>query len=166
MFSNPTNIICVVSTSQKKYGCCIFVRQFDPSIYTNTSFFSGQDGETEKRSIFIDLDFYVPPDERFSPVKLSEFITHSIQAVLHFVFPEVKSLLGHDIGNFESFKELTKDLYARPHEPSIVEGVVMEKLKSLLPKDIYKEVIRVMKENPLKFPVPQVIASEPVSPKH
>ncbi|XP_020107220.1 linoleate 9S-lipoxygenase A-like [Ananas comosus] len=121
---------------------------------------SRADGETEKRSIFIDLDFYVPPDERFSPVKLSGFITHSIQAVLHFVFPEVKSLLGHNIGNFESFKELTKDLYARRHEPSIVEGVVMEKLKSLLPKDIYKEVIRVTKENPLKFPVPQVIATD------
>lgn len=33
------------------------------------------------------LDAYVPPDERFSPKKLSEFIENSIQAAVHFLVP-------------------------------------------------------------------------------
>lgn len=112
---------------------------------------------TETRHKFINLDFYVPPDERFSPIKLSEFITISLQAIIHFVIPEVKSLFHRDRGNFESFEEVTKDLFAG-RQSHHIEGMVMNKLKTFLPEELYKEVIRMTKENPVKFPVPQVIA--------
>ncbi|XP_073006726.1 linoleate 9S-lipoxygenase A-like [Typha latifolia] len=123
------------------------------------------DGVTEKRHKLINLDFYVPPDERFNPVKLSEFITNAVQAVVHFVIPEVGSLLQGDITNFKSFDQLTKDLYSKKdqqekRQPSAFEGVIMEKLKPLIPEEIYKEVASKIKEHPVKFPVPQVIASD------
>lgn len=108
------------------------------------------------------MDFYVPPDDRFSPVKLSEFISNSIRAIVHFVIPEVKSVFEGSIRNFESFGQMRKDLYSS-HRRSILEGVVMEKLKALLPEEFIKEVVRVVKENPLKFPIPEVIASEPIT---
>lgn len=108
------------------------------------------------------MDFYVPPDDRFSPVKLSEFISNSIRAIVHFVIPEVKSVFEGSIRNFESFGQMRKDLYSS-HRRSILEGVVMEKLKALVPEEFIKEVVRVVKENPLKFPIPEVIASEPIT---
>lgn len=108
------------------------------------------------------MDFYVPPDDRFSPVKLSEFISNSIRAIVHFVIPEVKSVFEGSIRNFESFGQMRKDLYSS-HKRSILEGVVMEKLKALVPEEFIKEVVRVVKENPLKFPIPEVIASEPIT---
>ncbi|ONK57843.1 uncharacterized protein A4U43_C09F4760 [Asparagus officinalis] len=117
------------------------------------------DRMTETRHKLINLDFYVPPDERFSPSKLSEFITNSLQAILHFVIPEVKSLFQGDHGNFESFEQVTKDLYAGKRS-YILEGKVMDKLKSFLPEELFKEVLRMTKGNPVKFPVPQVIAAD------
>lgn len=117
------------------------------------------DRMTETRHKLINLDFYVPPDERFSPSKLSEFITSSLQAILHFVIPEVKSLFQGDHVNFESFEQVTKDLYGgkRSH---LLEGMVMDKLKSFLPEEIFKEVLRMTKENLVKFPVPRIIAAD------
>ncbi|KAJ8465789.1 hypothetical protein OPV22_028341 [Ensete ventricosum] len=120
---------------------------------------STQDRATETRKKLINLDFYVPPDDRFSPVKLSEFISNSIRAIVHFVIPEVKSVFEGSIRNFESFGQMRKDLYSS-HRRSILEGVVMEKLKALLPEEFIKEVVRVVKENPLKFPIPEVIAAD------
>ena len=112
---------------------------------------------TETRHKLINLDFYVPPDERFSQSKLSEFIANSLQAILHFVVPEVKSFFQGDLSSFESFDQVTKDLYAGKRS-CVLEGMVMERLKTYLPEELFKEVIRMTKENPVKFPVPQVIA--------
>ena len=81
---------------------------------------------------------------------------------MHFVIPEVKSVFEGSIRNFESFGQMRKDLYSS-HRRSILEGVVMEKLKALVPEEFIKEVVRVVKENPLKFPIPEVIASEPIT---
>ncbi|XP_008791769.1 probable linoleate 9S-lipoxygenase 4 [Phoenix dactylifera] len=120
---------------------------------------SSKDRATETRNKIINLDFYVPPDEHFSPIKLSEFIWNSIQAVVHFVIPELKSFFQRDLLNFESFAQIKKDLYHGEHN-RVIEGFVMQKLKDFLPQDLYHKVSKVIKENPIKFPVPQVIATD------
>ncbi|KAJ6802399.1 linoleate 9S-lipoxygenase 6-like [Iris pallida] len=121
---------------------------------------SHKDRLTETRHKIINLDFYVPPEERFSPSKLSEFITNSIHAVVHFVIPEVKSLLEGDVGSFKSFDQMRKDLYSG-NRGYFLEGKVMESLKAFLPEDIFAEVVRTIKgkTNSVKFPVPRVIAT-------
>ncbi|KAL0921117.1 hypothetical protein M5K25_008154 [Dendrobium thyrsiflorum] len=126
------------------------------------AYYNDLDHQTEQRHKIINLDFYVPPDERFSPTKLSEFISSSIQAVIHFVLPELTSLLkGSNIINFESFDQISKDLYTRRNIQSRranVERIILEKLKEFLPEDIFKEVIKIAKHSPtIKFPIPQVI---------
>lgn len=120
-----------------------------------------QDRATETRNKFINLDFYVPPDERFSHIKLSEFISNSIQAVVHFVIPELKSLFQGDLLNFESLDQIKKDFYYNERN-QVFESMVMEKLKVLLPHDLFKKVSKMIKEKPIKFPVPQVIAGKQI----
>ncbi|KAG6479283.1 hypothetical protein ZIOFF_062746 [Zingiber officinale] len=120
---------------------------------------SNKDRMTESRSEIINLDFYVPPDDRFSPTKLSEFISNSIRAVVHFVVPEVKSVFEGAVKNFESFEQMSKDLYTAHRKP-VAETMVMGRLKALVPKELHDEIGRVMKENPFKFPIPQVIAAD------
>ncbi|XP_078170260.1 linoleate 9S-lipoxygenase 5-like isoform X1 [Carex rostrata] len=121
---------------------------------------SAQDDVTETRGSFLNLDYYVPPDDRFSPVKFSEFIASAIQAVIHFVIPEVKSLFEGDINNFRSFEQLKRDLYAEPRRSPAFEMMAMEKLKTLVPDEVYNDVTKEIKHYPVKFPLPQVIAAD------
>ncbi|XP_058196669.1 probable linoleate 9S-lipoxygenase 7 isoform X2 [Rhododendron vialii] len=105
----------------------------------------------------ITLDMYVPPDERVSPQKLSELISNSIQAGLHFILPEAKLLFTNaSTGSFESFDEIC-DLFTSSRS-QVLEGWVAEKLKSMLPPEIFKKITRASKKNRTKFPLPQVIA--------
>ncbi|KAL6619995.1 hypothetical protein ACP70R_035134 [Stipagrostis hirtigluma subsp. patula] len=115
------------------------------------------DGMTETRKHLINLDFYIPPDERFSPTKLAEVLTLAVQAVTHFVVPEAKALFQGSINNFRSFEQLRKDMYMKPPQPA-VEGVVMDRLKSSVPSHkTFKQVSKMVKDTPVKFPIPQVI---------
>ncbi|PKA66701.1 putative linoleate 9S-lipoxygenase 5 [Apostasia shenzhenica] len=120
---------------------------------------SDTDHRTETRHKLINLDFYVPPDERFSPAKLSEFISSSVQAVIHFVLPEVKSLFEGNSGHFDSFGQIAGDLYSGGNGSLVLERIIVEKLKEYLPEDLFKEVLKASKDAPsIKFPLPQVIA--------
>ena len=113
---------------------------------------------TETRKHMINLDFYIPPDERFSPTKLAEVLTLAVQAVTHFVLPESKAQFHGNINSFRSwFEQLKGDLYRKPQQP-VVDGQVMDKLKTSVPSHkTYKQVSKMVKETPVKFPIPQVI---------
>ncbi|KAF8652443.1 hypothetical protein HU200_062775 [Digitaria exilis] len=116
-----------------------------------------KDGLTETRKHMINLDFYIPPDERFNPTKLAEVLTLAVQAVTHFVLPESRALFHGNINSFRSFDQLRRDLYNKPQQP-VVEGEVMDKLKSSVPSQkTYKQVSKMVKETPVRFPIPQVI---------
>lgn len=107
----------------------------------------------------IKLDAYVPPDERISPQKLSELVSNSIKASLHFLLPEAKSLFtNQSTGSFESFDEI-RDLFTTSGS-QILDGWAAEKLKSKVPPEIFKRITRASKENQTKFPLPQVIAGD------
>ncbi|GFZ20057.1 PLAT/LH2 domain-containing lipoxygenase family protein [Actinidia rufa] len=104
----------------------------------------------------IKLDVYVPPDERLSPKKLSEIISNSIQATLHFLIPEAKSLFENDARSFESFDEI-RDLFSSSRN-QVLEGWVAEKVKSMVPPELYKKITHASKQNPMEFQLPQIIA--------
>ncbi|KAF3948713.1 hypothetical protein CMV_025324 [Castanea mollissima] len=111
---------------------------------------------TESRPEKINLDIYVPPDERFSPKKLSEFISNSIQATVHLLIPEAKLLFRQDSGSFRSFEETSS--FFSSNKNQVVEGQVKEILKSMVPEKLFNEVIHASNQNPVKFPLPQIIA--------
>ncbi|KAL5861543.1 hypothetical protein ACOSQ4_002839 [Xanthoceras sorbifolium] len=115
---------------------------------------SKKDPLTESRPEMINLDIYVPPDERFSPKKLSEFIGNAIQASAHFLLPEAKTLLQQD-SSFQSFDEI-KEMFSKTRSQQ-VEGWLTEKLRKLLPDELFKGIIHASKGNHLMFPSPQVL---------
>jgi lipoxygenase len=117
-----------------------------------------KDGATETRKHVINLDFYIPPDERFSPTKLAEVLTLAVQALTHFVVPEATALFHGDVNSFRSLDQLRRDLYSRPQQKPAADGMVMDKLKSSVTEHkTYKQVNKMVKETPVRFPVPQVI---------
>ncbi|KAI4354146.1 hypothetical protein L6164_003039 [Bauhinia variegata] len=67
---------------------------------------SKQDPSAESRPQAINLDIYVPSDERCSPSKLKELKSNSIHAVLHFLIPEAKSMFQQSSMSFESFEQI------------------------------------------------------------
>ncbi|PSR86298.1 Linoleate 9S-lipoxygenase 7 [Actinidia chinensis var. chinensis] len=117
---------------------------------------SNQDPLIESQTEGIKLDVYVPPDERLSPKKLSEIISNSIQATLHFLIPEAKSLFENDARSFESFDEI-RDLFSSSRN-QVLEGWVAEKVKSMVPPELYKKITHASKQNPMEFQLPQIIA--------
>ncbi|KAJ6401580.1 hypothetical protein OIU84_016889 [Salix udensis] len=132
---------------------------------------SNTEPSAESRTETINLDIYVPPDERFSPKKLSEFISNSIQATVHFIIPEAKSLFKQDSSSFESFDEI-HDMFSSKGGQAVegkvreklkgkvrekLKGKVSEKLKKLVPNVLFKEINYAGKEDLLKFPLPQIV---------
>lgn len=101
------------------------------------------------------MDIYVPPDERFSPKKLSElgdFISNSTQAAQHFLKHE-----GKGSKHFESFDEIHAMFSAK--ESLVIEGTLKEKPKAMVPNKLYKDSTHASKKT-FKFPFPQIVAGE------
>ncbi|XWS36628.1 hypothetical protein CRYUN_Cryun20dG0101300 [Craigia yunnanensis] len=114
----------------------------------------GRTGRPASKNETINLDTYVPPDERCSPKKLSEFIANTIQTTAHFLLPEAKSL-SHDSSSFESFDEI-RDLYS-DNRSQVMKGTVTEKMKKIIPAELFKEITHASKQDDIKFPLPQII---------
>lgn len=102
----------------------------------------------------MNFDVYVPPDERFSPKKLSEFIGNATKAIAHFVIPEAKSFLHPEDSSFQSFQEI-KELFTR-EKGQKVEEWLLEKLRKVVPEHLVKQIIHASKGNPLTFPLPSI----------
>ncbi|XP_058092518.1 linoleate 9S-lipoxygenase A-like [Magnolia sinica] len=117
---------------------------------------SNEDVRTESRPSIINLDIYVPPDERFSPRKMSEFLSNSIQAIVHFLIPEAKSFFQKDSNSFESFDEM-RNMFSGSAAPAL-DRRLEAMLKRLVPDKVFGEIVRTSKENPGKFPLPQIIS--------
>ncbi|KAG4193052.1 hypothetical protein ERO13_A07G196300v2 [Gossypium hirsutum] len=115
----------------------------------------GRTGRPATKNGTINLDTYVPPDERCSPKKLSEFIANAIQATAYFHLPEAKSL-PRDSSSFESFGDI-RDLYSNNRRQAMRGKSVTEKVKKFVPAQLFKDVTHVIEEVDIKFPLPQII---------
>lgn len=102
----------------------------------------------------MNFDVYVPPDERFSPKKLSEFTGNAIQAIVHFVIPEAKSLLHHEDSSFQTFQEI-KEFFTREKGQKVEEWLI-EKLRTVVPEHLVKKITHASKGDPMKFPLPSI----------
>jgi linoleate 9S-lipoxygenase len=103
------------------------------------------------------LDIYVPRDERFGHLKMSDFLAHSLKAVVQFLVPELKSLFDSTINEFDSFQDIKK-LYSNgikvPNNP------ILEAVKNLIPFELIKEFLPTDGEKLLKYPLPEVIGTD------
>jgi linoleate 9S-lipoxygenase len=94
------------------------------------------------------LDIYVPRDERFGHLKLTDFLTYALKAIVQIIKPELESLFDSTPNEFDSFEDVLK-LYGeiKVHEGTEV-NIYAERLK---------ENLQIHGEKLFKYPVPQVI---------
>ena len=74
------------------------------------------------------------------------------------LIPDAKLAFKHDSGSFRSFEETSS--FFSSNKNQVVEGDVKEVLKKMVPEKLFKEVIHASNQNPVKFPLPQIIAGE------
>ncbi|XVE89674.1 hypothetical protein DITRI_Ditri20bG0014900 [Diplodiscus trichospermus] len=116
---------------------------------------SRTDPNTESRRFLPATVFniYVPRDERFGHLKMSDFLAYNLKAFVNQIFPLLEAFVDLTPNEFDSFKEVD-DLYFN--------GIplptdALNQLASDIPLDMMKEFFRTDGQQLLKFPVPQVI---------
>ncbi|KAL5135975.1 putative linoleate 9S-lipoxygenase 5 [Glycine soja] len=115
------------------------------------------DANSESRLNFaMSLDIYVPRDEKFGHLKLSDFLANALKSIAQIVKPELESLFDSIPEEFDSFEDVFK-LY----EGGIkVPESILKNIRDKIPAEMLKEILRTDGERFLKFPVPQVIKED------
>ncbi|KAF8681900.1 hypothetical protein HU200_045349 [Digitaria exilis] len=114
------------------------------------------DPNTESRLFLLDLGIYVPRDERFGHLKMSDFLGYSLKAIFEAVVPAL-GVVDFTPLEFDSFEDIL-GLYELgpegPNNPVITEirKKIPEFFKALLPNGSH--------DHPLKMPLPDIIKSD------
>ncbi|XP_030959758.1 probable linoleate 9S-lipoxygenase 5 [Quercus lobata] len=115
------------------------------------------DPNTESRlELLMSLNIYVPRDERFGHLKLSDFLAYALKAVGQFLKPELESLFDSTPSEFDSFKDVLK-LYEGGIK--LPDGLLKD-IRDNIPAEMLKEVFPTDGEGLLKYPMPQVIKED------
>ncbi|KAH6816454.1 PLAT/LH2 domain-containing lipoxygenase family protein [Perilla frutescens var. frutescens] len=116
-----------------------------------------KDPNTESRLFLLNLNIYVPRDEKFSHVKFSDFIGYAIKSLGQVLVPEIKAVLDKTINEFDTFKDV-EILYGDGIE--LPEGHSLEKIRQCVPWELLRELLRSDGERFLTFPLPEVIKGD------
>ncbi|KAE8685002.1 SNARE associated Golgi protein family isoform 1 [Hibiscus syriacus] len=115
---------------------------------------TGEDPTESRIPLLMSLNIYVPRDERFGHLKMSDFLAYALKSIVQFIIPELQDLTNKTQNEFDSFEDVLKFYYGGVKLPS---GPLLDNIVNNLPLEILKEVFRTDGEQLLKFPVPQVI---------
>ena len=100
------------------------------------------------------LKIYVPRDEKFGHLKMSDFLAYALKSIVQVLKPELESLFDSTPNEFDSFEDVLK-LYESGID--VPEGLLKD-VRENIHGEILKEILRTDGEKLLKFPLPQVIA--------
>ncbi|XP_066369570.1 probable linoleate 9S-lipoxygenase 4 [Miscanthus floridulus] len=116
-----------------------------------------KDPNSESRLFLLNLNIYVPRDERFGHLKMSDFLGYSLKAIIEAVLPTL-GIIDDTPKEFDSFEDIL-GLYElgpeAPNNPLIAEvrkRIPSEFLRSILPNGSH--------DHPLKMPLPNIIKSD------
>ncbi|KAJ0734422.1 putative linoleate 13S-lipoxygenase [Helianthus annuus] len=116
------------------------------------------DPETESRLSLIQfLNIYVPRDERFGHLRMSDFLAQGLEAILKFLLPEFEALFDDTINEFDTFEDFLK-LYNGGIK--LPKGPLFDNLLENIPIQFVKELLRSDGEGLLKYSTPQVIRAD------
>uniref|UniRef100_F6HZ11 Lipoxygenase n=1 Tax=Vitis vinifera TaxID=29760 RepID=F6HZ11_VITVI len=119
---------------------------------------SEKDPNTESRlPLVMSLNMYVPRDERFGHLKMSDFLAYALKSIVQFLLPEFEALCDITHNEFDSFQDVL-DLYEGGIK--VPEGPLLDKIKDNIPLEMLKELVRTDGEHLFKFPMPQVIKED------
>ena len=67
------------------------------------------DPESESRlPLLMSLNIYVPRDERFGHLKMSDILAYALKSIVQFLIPEFETLCDSTPNEFDSFKDTLK----------------------------------------------------------
>ncbi|KAL4341617.1 hypothetical protein GQ457_08G009650 [Hibiscus cannabinus] len=116
---------------------------------------SKTDPKTESRiPLLMSLNIYVPRDERFGHLKMSDFLAYALKSIVQFIVPELQDLTDKTHNEFDSLEDVLKLYYGGVKLPS---GPLLDNIVKNIPLEMLKEIFRTDGAQLLKFPVPQVI---------
>ncbi|KAJ8637974.1 hypothetical protein MRB53_012241 [Persea americana] len=108
----------------------------------------------ESRLPPLNLDIYVPRDERFRHLKMSDFLAYALKSLVQFLVPEIKALCDSTPNEFDTFQDVL-NLYEGGIK--LPDSPALDKIRDMIPLEMIKELVRTDGERLLKFPLPQVI---------
>ncbi|KAL5980902.1 Lox9p [Asimina triloba] len=114
-----------------------------------------KDPNSESRLRLLSLDIYVPRDERFGHLKMSDFLAYALKSIVQVLVPELQALFDKTPNEFDSFQDVL-NLY----EGGVHNSPALQKIKNMIPLEMIKELGRSDGECLLKFPMPQVIQAD------
>ncbi|PIN14950.1 Linoleate 9S-lipoxygenase [Handroanthus impetiginosus] len=119
---------------------------------------ASSDPNTESRlPLYQSLNIYVPKDERFSQMKMSDFVAYALKSIFQFLAPEFEALFDKTPSEFDSFEDVLQ-LYEGGIKASNTS--LLEKIRERIPYEMIKELLRSDGEKAFKFPLPQVIKED------
>lgn len=104
----------------------------------------------------LSLNIYVPRDERFGHLRMSDFLAYALKSIVQVLKPELESLFDSTPNEFDSFEDVLK-LYEGGID--VPEGL-LKYVRDNIHGEMLKEIFRTDGEKFLKFPMPQVIAAD------
>ncbi|KAE8010207.1 hypothetical protein FH972_006597 [Carpinus fangiana] len=106
--------------------------------------------------LLMSLSIYVPRDDRFGHLKMSDFLAYGVKSIAQFLKPELESIFDSTPNEFDSFQDLQK-LY----EGGIkLPGGLLENIRDNVPAELLKQIFPTDGEGLLKYPMPQVIKED------
>ncbi|PQQ06498.1 putative linoleate 9S-lipoxygenase 5 isoform X2 [Prunus yedoensis var. nudiflora] len=112
------------------------------------------DSNSESRlPLLMSLNIYVPRDERFGHLKLSDFLAYALKSIAQFIRPELEALFDKTPNEFDSFEDVLK-LYEGGIP--LPEGLLKD-IGDNIPAEMLKEIFRTDGAQLLRFPMPQRI---------
>lgn len=112
------------------------------------------DPNTESRlELLKSLDIYVPRDERFGHLKMSDFLAYGLKSVAQVLKPELESIFDSTPNEFDSFQDVFK-LYEGGLK--LPEGL-LKNVRDNIPAELLKEIFPTDGEGLLKLPMPRVV---------
>ncbi|KAL1197543.1 Linoleate 9S-lipoxygenase 5 [Cardamine amara subsp. amara] len=112
------------------------------------------DPNSESRLALLNLNIYVPRDERFSHVKFSDFLAYALKSVTQVIVPEIASVCDKTINEFDSFEDV---FHLYDGSIKLANGQTISKLRDVIPWEMFRELVRNDGERFLKFPLPDVL---------
>ncbi|PIN09460.1 Linoleate 9S-lipoxygenase [Handroanthus impetiginosus] len=117
-----------------------------------------KDPNTESRLFLLNLNIYVPRDERLTHVKFSDFLGYAVKSLVQVLIPEMRALTDDTINEFDSFQDVL-NLYERGVK--LPDGHTLDEIRKCIPWQLLREIVRSENgERFHKFPMPDVIKEE------
>nr|AQZ55551.1 9-lipoxygenase [Mangifera indica]AQZ55556.1 9-lipoxygenase [Mangifera indica] len=116
------------------------------------------DPETESRlPLLTSLNIYVPRDERFGHIKMSDFLGYALKSISQFIEPALESVFDSTPNEFDNFAQIYK-LYDEGIQ--LPNDHFLDDIRNNIPLELLKEIFPTNEDNLFEFPTPQVIQGD------